>query len=307
MEVIRCEGLTKRYGETVAVEGLTLTVTDGQVFGFLGPNGSGKTTTMRMLLGLIAPTAGTAWLNERRLPDPDGLSSIGAMIEEPAFYPWMTGRKNLEVLALCGPPLGRVPTRSRSCWTAWPSTTVADRKVNTYSQGMRQRLGLAAALMRKPTLLLLDEPTNGMDPAGIREFRALLRSLADEGTTVFLSSHLLAEVEQVCDRVAVLNRGRLVEEGRVSELTSARVRVRVVLDEVDLTKARALLAAWPTTTDGHDALFIDGARGRDVSEVLGRAGVWAHEIRVEHADLEDAFLHLTADDQPRHSFIPARM
>jgi ABC-2 type transport system ATP-binding protein len=295
MEVIRCEGLTKRYAATVAVAGLTLTVTDGQVFGFLGPNGSGKTTTMRMLVGLIEPTAGTAWLNERRLPDPDGLSRIGAMIEEPAFYPWMTGRRNLEMLALCGPPLGTADA-IEVVLNRVALTTVADRKVNTYSQGMRQRLGLASALMRKPTLLLLDEPTNGMDPAVIREYRDLLRFLVDEGTTVFLSSHLLAEVEQVCDRVAVLNRGRLVEEGRVSELTSARVRVRVVLDEVDLTKARTLLAAWPTTTDGHDALFIDGARGRDVSEVLGRAGVWAHEIRVEHVDLEDAFLHLTAGE-----------
>ena len=138
-------------------------------------------------------------------------------------------------------------------------TTVADRKLKTYSQGMRQRLGLAAALMRQPALLLLDEPTNGMDPAGIREFRALLRSLADAGTTVFLSSHLLAEVEQVCDRVAVLNRGRLVEEGRTGELTSARTRIHVVLDESELTKARALLAAWPTVIDGRDALFVEDA------------------------------------------------
>ena len=297
MEVIRCEGLTKQYAATVAVDGLTLSVAEGQVFGFLGPNGSGKTTTMRMLLGLIAPTAGTAWLHERRLPDPDGLSSVGAMIEEPAFYPWMTGRKNLEVLALCGPPLARADA-VEVVLDRLALTTVADRKVNTYSQGMRQRLGLAGALLRKPTLLLLDEPTNGMDPAGVREFRALLRSLADDGTTVFLSSHLLAEVEQVCDRVAVLNRGRLVVEGKVSELTSARTRVRVVLDELDLTKARALLSAWPTTTDGRDALVIEGARGRNVSEVLGRAGVWAHEIRVEHADLEDAFLHLTAGEDP---------
>jgi len=304
VEVIRCEGMTKRYAATVAVDGLTLSVTDGQVFGFLGPNGSGKTTTMRMLLGLIAPTAGNAWLNERRLPDPDGLSSIGAMIEEPAFYPWMTGRRNLEVLALCGPPLARADA-IEVVLDRVDLTEVAGRKVNTYSQGMRQRLGLAGALMRKPTLLLLDEPTNGMDPAGIREFRALLRTLADEGTTVFLSSHLLAEVEQVCDRVAVLNRGRLVEEGLVSELTSARVRVRVVLEEADQTKARALLAAWPLTIDGPNALLIDGARGRDVSEVLGRAGVWAHEIRVEHADLEDAFLHLTADDQPGTASSPA--
>lgn len=297
MEVIRCEGLTKRYAANVAVDRLTLTVADSQVFGFLGPNGSGKTTTMRMLLGLIKPTAGSAWLNERRLPDPDGLSKIGAMIEEPAFYPWMTGRKNLEVLALCGPPLASADAIEVALDRV-DLGAVADRQVKTYSQGMRQRLGLAAALMRKPTLLLLDEPTNGMDPAGIREFRGLLRSLADDGTTVFLSSHLLAEVEQICDRVAVLNRGRLIEEGLVRELTSARLRVRVVLEEADQAKARMLLAAWPLTADGPKALLIDGAHGRDVSEVLSRAGVWAHEIRVDHADLEDAFLHLTSDDRP---------
>src|ERR1700722_1968432 len=143
VEVIRCEGLTKRYAATVAVDHLTLTVTDGQGFGFLGPNGSGKTTTMRMLLGLISPTTGTAWLNGRRLPDPDGLSNVGSMIEEPAFYPWMTGRKNLEVLARSGPKLGRADA-IEAALSSVALTTVADRKVKTYSQGMRQRLGLAA-------------------------------------------------------------------------------------------------------------------------------------------------------------------
>lgn len=183
------------------------------MFGFLGPNGSGKTTTMRMLLGLIAPTAGRAWVNGRRLPDPDGLSRVGAMIEEPAFYPWMTGRRDLEVLALHGPPPSR-PNAVGAVLERAGLSAVAGRKVKTYSQGMRQRLGLAAALLRDPALLVLDEPTNGMDPAGIWEFRALLRGLADDGMTVFVSSHLLAEVEQVCDRVAVMNQGRLVEQAR---------------------------------------------------------------------------------------------
>ena len=136
-----------------------------------------------------------------------------------------------------------------------------------------------------------------MDPAGIREFRGLLRSLAAGGTTVFLSSHLLAEVAQVCDRVAVMNRGRLVEEGRVSELTSARARVRVVLADADQRTARVLLAAWPVRTDGPNAVLVEGASGRDVNTALGQGGVWADEVRVEHADLEDAFLHLTGDDR----------
>ncbi|MCH5676823.1 ABC transporter ATP-binding protein [Streptomyces gilvus] len=292
MEVIRCEGLTKRYGTTVAVDGLGLVVEGGQVFGFLGPNGSGKTTTMRMLLGLIRPSAGRAWVNERPLPDPDGLSRVGAIIEEPAFHPWLTGRQNLEVLALHGPPLSAASAVDAALERV-SLTGVADRKVKAYSQGMRQRLGLAAALLRDPVLLLLDEPTNGMDPAGIREFRALLRSLAADGMTVFLSSHLLAEVEQVCDRVAVVNAGRLVEHGRVSEVAAARPVVRVVLDESEQDAARMLLARWPVRTEGRNTLVVDGPEGREVNAALGRGGVWARQIRVEHLGLEEAFLRLT--------------
>lgn len=292
MQAIRCEGLTKRYGPAVAVDGLDLTVAAGQVFGFLGPNGSGKTTTMRMLLGLITPTAGRAWVNERPLPDPDGLRQVGAMIEEPAFYPWMTGRRNLEVLALHGPPPPR-PDAIGAVLERVALSDAADRKVKTYSQGMRQRLGLAAALLRDPALLVLDEPTNGMDPAGIREFRTLLRSLADDGMTVFLSSHLLLEVEQVCDQVAVLNRGRLIEQGGVPELAAARQRVRVVLDEIDQDAALRLLVGRPVRTDGPDTLLVQGADGRQLNETLGRAGIWAKQIRVERPGLEEAFLDLT--------------
>ncbi|MCO5970931.1 ABC transporter ATP-binding protein [Actinoallomurus soli] len=304
MQVIRCEGLTKRYGDTVAVDRLDLTIGGGQVFGFLGPNGSGKTTTMRMLLGLITPTAGRAWVNDRPLPDPDGLARIGAMIEEPAFHPWLTGRRALDVLALHGPP----PRRRDAVAAALDRvglSSVADRKVKGYSQGMRQRLGLAAALLRDPALLVLDEPTNGMDPAGIREFRALLRALADDGTTVFLSSHLLAEVEQVCDRVAVMNRGRLVEEGPVAELATVRRRVRVVLDEGDRDRAREVLAGRRARVDGPGTLLVEEADGREVNEALGRAGVWAREILVERPGLEEAFLTLTATEEDDRA-IPAR-
>jgi ABC-2 type transport system ATP-binding protein len=219
-EAIRCQGLSKRYGSTVAVDGLDLAVEAGQVFGFLGPNGSGKTTTMRMLLGLVRPTSGRAWLNGSVLPDPDGLHRVGAIIEEPAFYPWLSGHRNLEVLALSGPPLPRADAVERALERVGLGP-VARRKLKAYSQGMRQRLGLAAALLRDPALLLLDEPTNGMDPGGIRELRSLLRTLADGGATVFLSSHLLGEVEQVCDRIAMLHAGRLVWEGTVAELTAA--------------------------------------------------------------------------------------
>lgn len=294
MDVIRCASLTKRYGSTVAVDSLDLTVASGQVFGFLGPNGSGKTTTMRMLLGLIQPTSGRAWVNERPLPDPGGLHRIGAMIEEPAFHPWMTGRQNLTVLALSGPRPPR-PDAVEATLERVGLTGVADRKVKAYSQGMRQRLGLAVALMRTPALLILDEPMNGMDPAGIREFRVLLRSLTADGITIFLSSHLLSEVELVCDGVAVMSGGRLVEQGRVDELTTARAVVRVVLDESDQAAARTALAGWTFRTDGPGALVVDGARGREVTEALGRGGVWAHEIRQERSALEDAYLALIGE------------
>ena len=203
--VIECRGLTKRYRGATALTGLDLTVEAGQVFGFLGPNGAGKTTSLRILLGRVTPTAGQAWLNGHRVPDPGGLARVGSMIEEPAFYPWLTGRRNLEVLALSGPALsGRALSGEDPIASALDRaglTTVADRKVKGYSQGMRQRLGLAAALMRRPALLLLDEPANGMDPAGIKEFRTLLRSLADAGTPAVQSSHLLAVAEQVCDEI----------------------------------------------------------------------------------------------------------
>jgi ABC-2 type transport system ATP-binding protein len=292
-DVIRCQGLGKRYGSTVAVDSLDLTVEAGQVFGFLGRNGAGKTTTMRMLLGLIRPTAGQAWLNGRQVPDPAGLASVGAMIEEPAAYPWLTGRRNLEVLALCGPPLRAGRHQVTAALDRVGLASVADHKVKTYSQGMRQRLGLAAALLREPTLLLLDEPSNGMDPAGIKEFRTLLRSLADEGTTVFLSSHQLAEVEQTCDEIAVLDGGRLVEQGRVAGLAAARTRVRVILNAGDQPAARALLDRWPLQAIGADGLVVGTSSGREVNEVLGRGGVWAHQVLVERPGLEETFLELT--------------
>ena len=296
-EVIRCRGLGKRYGSTVAVDRLDLTVEAGQVFGFLGRNGAGKTTTMRMLLGLIQPTAGQAWLNGRQVPDPGGLASVGAMIEEPAFYPWLTGRRNLQVLALCGPPLPTGSDQIAAVLDRVGLAAVADRKIKTYSQGMRQRLGLAVALLRGPSLLMLDEPANGMDPAGIKEFRTLLRSLAADGTTVFLSSHQLAEVEQVCDEVAVLDGGRLVEQSRVADLAAARTRVRVILSAGDQAAARALLDRWPVQAIGPEGLVVGTSSGREVNEVLGRGGVWAHQVLVERPGLEETFLQLTETTQ----------
>lgn len=292
-DVIRCEGLTKRYPGVTALDGLDLTVPAGQVFGFLGPNGAGKTTTLRILLGLIRPTSGRAWLNGRPVPDPDGLAEVGAMIEEPAFYPWLTGRRNLAVLALTGPPLPAGDDPVGAALSRAGLAGVADRKVNGYSQGMRQRLGLALALLRRPSLLLLDEPANGLDPAGIAEFRALLRTLASEGSSVFLSSHLLAEVEQVCDQVAVVRGGRLVEQGPVARLAATRARVRVSLEPADVGSALALLRRWPARADGPASLLVDAADGRAVNETLGRGGIWAHQITLTRPGLEETFLNLT--------------
>jgi ABC-type multidrug transport system ATPase subunit len=295
-DAIRCEGLSKRYRSTLAVDDLRLAVGPAQIYGFLGPNGSGKTTTMRMLLGLAVPTSGRAWIHGRPLPDPDGLAAIGSMIEEPAFYPWASGRRNLEILALSGPPLGRADAVDRALDRVG-LMAAAGRRVRTYSQGMRQRLGLAAALMRDPRLLILDEPTNGLDPAGIQEMRDLLRMLADSGTTVFLSSHLLNEVEQMCDRVAVLRAGRLVEEGPVSAVIGDRTQVKVTVAAGDLVQAQQLLARWPTRVVGPGRLVVDRAEPCAVNETLGRAGVWAHEVCLARSGLESHFLRLTADHQ----------
>jgi ABC-2 type transport system ATP-binding protein len=294
VDAIRCAGLTKRFGATVAVDDLSLRVSAGQVYGFLGPNGAGKTTTIRMLLGLVAPTAGQAWLLERPLPDARVVARTGSMIEEPAFYPWMSGRANLEVLAATS---GRRPDRTEvgSVLERVGLASVAARKVKVYSQGMRQRLGLAAALLGSPPLLIIDEPTNGLDPAGIREFRDLLRDLAAAGTTVFLSSHLLAEVEQVCDRVAVIAHGRLVEEGPTAELGITRRRVRVRVDEGDIEAASRQLARWPTQRDG--AVFlVDHPTGRDVNSALMAGGVIAESVLAEQPNLEDRFLELVAGE-----------
>jgi ABC-2 type transport system ATP-binding protein len=304
-DAIRCEGLAKRYGNVTALDGLDLAVPAGQVFGFLGPNGAGKTTTLRILLGLTRPTAGRAWLGRRPVPDPGGLAGVGAMIEEPAFYPWLTGRRNLEVLALSGPALPAAGDPVGSALDRVGLAGVAGRKVAGYSQGMRQRLGLALALLRQPSLLLLDEPANGLDPAGIAEFRTLLRALAGEGVTVFLSSHLLSEVEQVCDQVAVVSSGRLVEQGPVADLASARPRVRVRLEPGDMTAALALLARWPTRAEGPDGLLVETADGRGVNEVLGRGGVWARQLTLTRPGLEETFLNLTETTGPEASHAAA--
>lgn len=233
---ITTAGLTKRFGDVAAVDSIALDVPVGSVFGFLGPNGSGKTTTIRMLLGLIVPSAGTWSLLGESMPAAAGstLGRVGALIEGPAFYPWLSGHDNLARFDAAGPD-GQRSTRRQRIATALARvglSAAAGKKYKAYSLGMRQRLGLASALMRPRDLLVLDEPTNGMDPQGTREIRILIRELASEGTTVFLSSHLLSEVEQVCTHAAVMSQGRLLAQGTMRDLRAAGVaRLRVEVDD----------------------------------------------------------------------------
>src|SRR3954462_1893731 len=222
--VVATDRLTKRYGDRLAVDSVSLTVRRGEVYGFLGPNGAGKTTTLRMLLGLVRPTAGDAAVLGAAPGSPSALARIGAMVEAPGLYPYLSGRDNLRVLAgHAGAPPERVDD-------VLAEVGLADRagdRTRTYSMGMKQRLGVAAALLKDPELLILDEPTNGLDPAGMAEMRSFIRSLSRGGRTVVLSSHLMGEVEQVCDRVGVIREGVLVAEGTVEELRGrASLRVR---------------------------------------------------------------------------------
>jgi ABC-type multidrug transport system ATPase subunit len=290
--VIETRALSKRYGDTVAVDGLELRVRRGEVYGFLGPNGAGKTTTLRMLLGLVRPTSGTATIFGVPPGAPEGLARIGAMVETPAFYPYLSGRDNLRVIARhAGVGDDRVEA-------VLDQVGLSDRARNrsaAYSLGMKQRLGIAAALLKDPELLILDEPTNGLDPAGMAEMREFIRSLGADGRTVVLSSHLMVEVEQVSDRVGVIRDGRLVAEGTVDELRGrAALRVRAEPS----SEAARLIAALPevTSVTGVDGLLevtVDNSRAAEVNRVLVEAGIAVSELYVQKASLEDVFLELT--------------
>jgi ABC-2 type transport system ATP-binding protein len=301
VDVIEVAGLRKHYrrlrgGSRVAVDELDLAVPEGGVFGFLGPNGAGKTTTIRCLLGLVTPTAGTCRLLGA---DVAGelhrvVGRVGAIVETPALFPTMTGRRNLELLGrLHGIGLRRVTEVLEQVGLA----ERADDLVKRYSLGMRQRLGLAAALLKDPEVLLLDEPANGLDPAGIKEVRELLRGLGGEGRTVFVSSHLLWEVRQTCDRVAILARGRCVAAGPVAEVLANGHGAGLLVRLEDLERGRAVLAAAgiPAALDG-DALRValPPAQAANVTKTLAGQGLYVTELRPDEADLETVFLELTA-------------
>jgi ABC-2 type transport system ATP-binding protein len=302
--VIEIEGLRKEYRSLrrppiAAVDGLDLTVPEGGVFGFLGPNGSGKTTTIRCLLGLIRPSSGRCTLLGEPTPRRLGrvIGKVGAIVETPALFPTFSGRRNLRLLA------GVDGISDQRVEEALERVGLADRGdslVKTYSLGMRQRLGLAATLLKDPELLILDEPANGLDPAGIREIRELLRSLAAEGRTVFVSSHILSEVQQTCDAMAILARGRCVAQGSVHEVLARASGARGVrVQTPDPVTALQLLrgAGIDATLDPGEAIVaqVGADQAGRVNQVLGEGGVWASDLRVIEATLEDVFLELTGE------------
>jgi ABC-2 type transport system ATP-binding protein len=298
--VIRTQGLTKRFGRIVAVDDLDLDVAEGDVYGFLGPNGSGKTTTVRMLLGLVLATSGTVELLGREMPQGAGdvLPEVGALVEGPAAYAGMSGRANLALLDAMG-ARGARGDRARRIGDALDRVGlggVDNRPVRAYSLGMRQRLGLAATLIRRPRLLILDEPTNGLDPQGIREIRDLLAELNREGTTVFLSSHLLAEVEQLCDRVGVLDRGRLVVQDRLDALRGPTGRLRVRTPDVEA--ARGLLDGQVELAEAGE-LYVRHPDAATLNRLLVEGGVRVELLAPEHRTLEDVVLEATGAGEDR--------
>jgi ABC-2 type transport system ATP-binding protein len=294
--VVEVRGLTKRYGARItAVDGISLSVRRGEVYGFLGPNGAGKTTTLRMLLGLVSPSAGTVSVLGRPPGDPAGLARIGALVEGPAFYPYLSGRDNLRVAArYAGVAVALVDEALR---TVDLSDRAKDRYA-TYSLGMKQRLGVAAALLKDPELVVLDEPTNGLDPAGMRDMRRLVRDLGASGRTVLLSSHLLGEVQQVCDRVGLIDRGRMVVESTVDAL---RAGTELVVSATPSDVARAALQAMDEvesvrTYDGTMRVRADDRHTALINQTLVAAGVAVTELRRDERQLEEVFFAMTDHD-----------
>jgi ABC-type multidrug transport system ATPase subunit len=303
--MIVTRGLTKRFGPVVAVDGIDLDVREGDRYGFLGPNGSGKTTTVRMLLGLIFATEGEIELLGHPVPQRVGkaLPDIGALVEGPAAYRHLSARANLDLLDAAGPRTARTPRRQRAERIAQALElvgldAVGGRPVGAFSLGMRQRLGLAAALVRRPRLLILDEPTNGLDPQGIHEIRRLLEQLNADGTTVFLSSHLLAEVERLCTRVGVLDSGRLVAQLEMADVRRPTGRTLVRVD--DPGAANALLDGRVVGRDG-DRLVVRELPVAELTRRLVGAGIAVHEAAPERRSLEDLVLELTGPGSDRVS------
>jgi len=296
-EVIRTYDLTKRFKNLTAVDEITFEVQRGDVFGFLGPNGAGKTTTIAMLLGLVRPTAGSAevFSHDIRRDLSTALQRVGAIVETPAFYPYMSGTDNLRIFARIDG--GDTETQIPSILKQVGLANRGKDKVGTYSQGMRQRLGLAAALLGDPELLILDEPTNGLDPAGMQEMRFLIRRLSEEqGKTVFLSSHLLHEIEQVCDRVLILNKGQVIAQGEVKDLLRQAHALKLRIEAVE--KAAEILSnvEWveDISQDG-DWLHVQASpeRAPELLATLAAHSLYPFEVHPVVSTLESVFLDLT--------------
>ncbi|GAC1447072.1 MAG: ABC transporter ATP-binding protein [Ktedonobacterales bacterium] len=298
--VLRTSDLSKRYKQRLAVDALNVEVRRGEIFGFLGPNGAGKTTTIRMALGLITPTAGRVEILGQDIATQRAriLPRVGALVETPALYLYMSGRDNLRAV---GSVLGGVPDARIDAVLSLVGLSARQKdRVRTYSLGMKQRLGVAIALLNDPDVLVLDEPANGLDPAGIVEMRDLLRHLAAEGKTIFISSHVLTEVQQICTRVAIINLGRLVTESTVEALTRGHGEFDVALEQPEA--ALALIQAQPWGTDAHlegantIVTSAPGGRGRDLNLFLVKAGFAPDVIQPRAQDLEQVFLRLTNSD-----------
>jgi len=309
---VRVRGLRKTYRtptlrQVVAVDHLDLTVPAGGVHAFLGPNGSGKTTTIRMLLGLARPDAGSVHLFGTPVPArlPAVVARVGAIVENPRFVPGFSGRRNLRLLATA---VGVPHTRVEEVLERVGLHERGRDQFRRYSLGMKQRLAIAATLLKDPDLVIFDEPTNGLDPAGIRDVRATMRALADDGRTVLVSSHVLAEVEHVADTVSVVVRGRLVAEGSVAQLVAGAGAPRVRVEVPDPARAAAVVAAhgWTPRTDGR-GLVVEGAQdAARVNQALAHAGIHAAEVLTLHRDLETAFLELTGGAHPPVGPAPRR-
>ncbi len=294
--LVQTRGLTKRYGKRiVAVENLDLTVKRGEVYGFLGPNGAGKTTTLRMLLGLIRPSSGTVTVLGEEPGAPAGLAKVGALVESPAFYPFLSGRDNLRAMArYAGAPRSRIPEVLEQVELSGR----AKDKFGKYSLGMKQRLGVAAVLLKDPELLILDEPTNGLDPQGMADMRALVRRLGQGNRTVLLSSHLLGEVEQICDRAGVIQRGKLVAQGTLAEFRGGE---GLLVRTEPLYKARFIAARLDgvegaNVLDGALRLTVDPARAAEINRKLVAVGLDVSELRPAEQSLEEVFLELTGGE-----------
>jgi ABC-2 type transport system ATP-binding protein len=308
---VKARGLVKRYKDVLAVDRIDLNVQSGDVYGFLGPNGAGKTTTLRMALGLISPSEGVVELFGR---DPlrtgaRALEGVAGFVEAPRFYPYMTGRKNLELLAALDG--SGAPTRIEEVLAVVELSHRAKHKVGGYSHGMRQRLGIAAALLRKPRLLILDEPATGLDPAGMRDMRLLIRRLAGEGITVLLSSHQLPEVQELCDRVAIVDRGKVVYEGALADLRrrgGTGYRLRTTDDTRALEIVRTHTGVEQVTA-GEQGIGLQ-AQEREVgtlSLALASAGIGILALTPELATLEDLFFRLTETNGAAPSITPAAL